>query len=733
MSRSSITADCIELGNTISRATLVLNEYVRDVREARADLDEVSRELHSLQSVLNLLKDDAPSLPSKIATQTPSILQQCNALVEELDTALLSLDDPELTRPQKRTRWLCVGKSHIADLRDALEAHRTTVGLALDLVGATNGRGLHDSSEGDYFASLENEQRQIEVRGEAIRIIEEMGRLQFRLPEHFESIGTDGHDLQTYFAAIKTYGDSLIVGGGNASMMESGAYIGSEDSSGAYVGDDGPDSGIDVNQGPDSAVDVSDGESSSKSSSAKKEKKTKEEEKTIPDKEEQEIPTHAELYVTEVNTLMEEMMTEDGSIRVPSRSTSRAPSRAPSRSTSRAPSRAPSRTLSRAPSRSLSRATSRAPTPPPKDIKRLDSRRKTMVTPFAAYERPEEAFGVVTEITSSGNAASQHSHRGIRRFGSFSGGVQHGPPVRAHEELHLGVVLEVGGQRLVHARRGPPLDAHHPGEPGAPRQPAALHVDQEAAAVDDGARGPGEALDARRGRRGGLLERRVRRLAGQEHAGRQEHGEDAPQRQRVVAARVPPVPAQVLHVPAAGRGGGARHLRRAGRRVPRPEAEGGVQPRPRLRRRRQLGQLRRLRRGGPRHDLPVAAAEAADRRVGREAVDLAVPTGDAERVALDADGPVHRLLGGGAGRAAGARARHLQAAAEPVVLDRRGRRQERHDGGAARGHRPQAPHAHVVGEVQHRLHAGARVPHPEAERVYHDAKRRPAEPGCFLR
>ncbi|KAK7997849.1 hypothetical protein PG989_005889 [Apiospora arundinis] len=422
----SITADCIELGNTISRATLVLNEYVRDVREARADLDEVSRELHSLQSVLNLLKDDAPSLPSKIATQTPSILQQCNALVEELDTALLSLDDPELTRPQKRTRWLCVGKSHIADLRDALEAHRTTVGLALDLVGATNGRGLHDSSEGDYFASLENEQRQIEVRGEAIRIIEEMGRLQFRLPEHFESIGTDGHDLQTYFAAIKTYGDSLIVGGGNASMMESGAYIGSEDSSGAYVGDDGPDSGIDVNQGPDSAVDVSDGESSSKSSSAKKEKKTKEEEKTIPEKEEQEIPTHAELYVTEVNTLMEEMMTEDGSIRAPSRSTSRAPSRAPSRSTSRAPSRAPSRTLSRAPSRSLSRATSRAPTPPPKDIKRLDSRRKTMVTPFAAYERPEEAFGVVTEITSSGNAASQHSHRGIRRFGSFSGGFSMG-------------------------------------------------------------------------------------------------------------------------------------------------------------------------------------------------------------------------------------------------------------------------------------------------------------------
>lgn len=124
------------MGNTISRATLVLNEFVREVREARSDLDEVSRELHSLQGVLNLLKEDAPNLPSKIAAQTPSILQQCNEVVEELDTSLLALDDPELTRPEKRTRWISVGKPHLASLRDAIEAHRTTVGLTLDLVGA---------------------------------------------------------------------------------------------------------------------------------------------------------------------------------------------------------------------------------------------------------------------------------------------------------------------------------------------------------------------------------------------------------------------------------------------------------------------------------------------------------------------------------------------------------------------------------------------------------------------
>lgn len=135
MGGSSITTDCIELGNTISRASLVLNDFVREVREARADLDNVSRELHSLQSVLDLLMDDAGALPTRVATETPALLQQCNRLVSELDADLLALDGSALSRPQKRSQWISIGKGQIADLLPILEAHRTMLGLALDLVG----------------------------------------------------------------------------------------------------------------------------------------------------------------------------------------------------------------------------------------------------------------------------------------------------------------------------------------------------------------------------------------------------------------------------------------------------------------------------------------------------------------------------------------------------------------------------------------------------------------------
>lgn len=131
---SSIANDCIELSNTISRASVVLNQYVREVREARADLDAVSRELHSLQSTLELLKEDAGALPSKVATETPPLLQQCNRVVGELDADLLALDGSALSRPQKRAQWVSVGKHQIKELLPAIAVHRAILALALDLI-----------------------------------------------------------------------------------------------------------------------------------------------------------------------------------------------------------------------------------------------------------------------------------------------------------------------------------------------------------------------------------------------------------------------------------------------------------------------------------------------------------------------------------------------------------------------------------------------------------------------
>jgi hypothetical protein len=54
----SFTATCIGLASTITRTSLIVIGFVKDVRAARSDLDAVSRELLSLKTVLELLVDD---------------------------------------------------------------------------------------------------------------------------------------------------------------------------------------------------------------------------------------------------------------------------------------------------------------------------------------------------------------------------------------------------------------------------------------------------------------------------------------------------------------------------------------------------------------------------------------------------------------------------------------------------------------------------------------------------
>ncbi|KAH8196252.1 hypothetical protein TruAng_009577 [Truncatella angustata] len=359
MGGSSITTDCIEVGNTISRASLVLNEFVREVREARADLDNVSRELHSLQRVLDLLKDDAGALPLRVATETPALLQQCNRVVSELDADLLALDGSALSRPQKRSQWISVGKQQIAELVPIIEVHRTMLGLALDLVGVTHGRELHDSWGQENYDSTENEERQAEVRNEAFRIVEEMNQIQEKRSDLFEPSGLFPR-LSTHLVALKIYANSLIPN----KDEEDGVILGEATTVGSSV-EETPDSAIEVNDEssfrdfhtpPDTSFHA---DNASHTESPVLEART------------------ASQYIQDVNDLMSEMIDDNPS---------------------------------------------RAPTPPPKDLKRLAARRNTMVSPFEpAITDSENLYGVVTEITSGGRKPSNGPPASRGRFGKFFG------------------------------------------------------------------------------------------------------------------------------------------------------------------------------------------------------------------------------------------------------------------------------------------------------------------------
>lgn len=104
------------------------------MREARSELDGIAGELHSLDRVLDLLKDDAAAFPSSLADNAPPLLRDCCTIVNELGHYVTVLNGPDLSLADKRFRWMAT-RQHMTKLRWTLEGYKSALGLALDLVG----------------------------------------------------------------------------------------------------------------------------------------------------------------------------------------------------------------------------------------------------------------------------------------------------------------------------------------------------------------------------------------------------------------------------------------------------------------------------------------------------------------------------------------------------------------------------------------------------------------------
>ncbi|KAI1395911.1 Rho GTPase activation protein [Hypoxylon fuscum] len=342
MESLSITTGCTTLNIAIAKVGIVLNGFVREVREARSDVDGISRELHSLQSVLDFLKEDAGLFPPELAERTPAVVEHCSNVVDELDIALSTLSSSELPKQDKRSQWLSTGRKDIARYRTSLEAHKTILGLALDLVGATTIRDATSHVEPNKRNTIERHQNSADVIDDVSRILVEMSQLRMRIPAEFEKKEAE-FNLYEYMSCLKSYAETIIIDMENVHEAEQssrgsveqksdqGAFIGESEMFGAYVGDK-----------PDSAIDVS----------VEPVFKTLTEKLARPEEEEN-IPTIEELMASFVG--------------VPSR----------------------------------------PPTPPPKDIKRLESARSMAASPSPFDAKPDSLtnpYSFTTEISSEGRS-----------------------------------------------------------------------------------------------------------------------------------------------------------------------------------------------------------------------------------------------------------------------------------------------------------------------------------------
>jgi hypothetical protein len=130
----SITGTCIGLAATIGKTSYNVATFVRQVRDARSDMDLISRELVSLKTALEMLAEDTNKpgavIPGSLETQVQSVVGNCSVVVTQLDEALKKYEG-EKTRT--KVKWTWKGKDEMEKYRITLAAHKGALDLAIDL------------------------------------------------------------------------------------------------------------------------------------------------------------------------------------------------------------------------------------------------------------------------------------------------------------------------------------------------------------------------------------------------------------------------------------------------------------------------------------------------------------------------------------------------------------------------------------------------------------------------
>jgi hypothetical protein len=132
----SITLGCVTHIGTITKLSVSISAFVHEVRSARIELDDVARELLSLKTILELLQEDlsdttSTSIPVTLRVQTMRVISNCNTVAIEIENVL---EKHSGSRIDKSVKWTLFGKGDVSKLRLSLEAHKSALEIALDMV-----------------------------------------------------------------------------------------------------------------------------------------------------------------------------------------------------------------------------------------------------------------------------------------------------------------------------------------------------------------------------------------------------------------------------------------------------------------------------------------------------------------------------------------------------------------------------------------------------------------------
>jgi hypothetical protein len=204
----SIATSCATLVATIGTCSLAITRFVREVRDARGDLQMISNELHSLGAVLVLLQDDFAKsssnvLPPRLVDHLESILHNCNDVVAEIEKALVKHRNSRLGQGGHWT--IGGGKDDMTKFRASLEVHKSALELALEMVTMTVTHEIkNDTTEIRYnSAAIPG------IKSDTTQILNEIARLRASLPTDLPQ-GSTGIILQRFLDESTSYAETVV-------------------------------------------------------------------------------------------------------------------------------------------------------------------------------------------------------------------------------------------------------------------------------------------------------------------------------------------------------------------------------------------------------------------------------------------------------------------------------------------------------------------------------------------
>jgi hypothetical protein len=132
----SIPTSCVGLVANVTQLSVKIYNFVQEVRDAHADLESITLELKSLKGVLETLSEHSVNFtggafPSSLAKQISGILTNCGGVLQHIER---SLDKHSGGGVKNGVKWSLAGREDMDKLRSSLEAHKSALSIALEVV-----------------------------------------------------------------------------------------------------------------------------------------------------------------------------------------------------------------------------------------------------------------------------------------------------------------------------------------------------------------------------------------------------------------------------------------------------------------------------------------------------------------------------------------------------------------------------------------------------------------------